>query len=334
MLPVRSSPAPCRPSHADPDLHVVLVGDQAQIEPLSCRCRRRPRSPGDFPLHQAIGMEESPGGGPAQEARQLHQPLLAAAGRAQGRRHRQRRQHRGHGRRRAAARLFLKNVNRPGIAAVMPTLQGPVRADRRRRQRQPQAASTCSSTASWAASSPSTSSRSDKPTIGLMNIGSEEQKGHDLAKDTHDALQRQLISRTVHRQRRGPGHQQGRLRRHRHRRLRRQRGAEGVRGRVRVLHEDGRQGAARRPERRDATRPSRPCRTWSSATIITSTAARRCWASTASASSATAAPATGPSRTPWPWRPTTPASGSTSCIVQELEASLPVDERRGMIPPV
>src|SRR2546425_5595932 len=25
----------------------------------------------------------------------------------------------------------------------------------------------------------------DKPTIGLMNIGSEEQKGHDLAKETH-----------------------------------------------------------------------------------------------------------------------------------------------------
>src|SRR5262249_40599509 len=43
-----------------------------------------------------------------------------------------------------------------------------------------------------------------------------------------------------------------------------------------------------------------------------STAARRFWASTASASSATAVPATGPSRTPWPSPPSTPPPSSMS----------------------
>ena len=39
---------------------------------------------------------------------------------------------------------FLKDVRRPGIAAVMPTLQGPVRPARRRRQRQSQAGASVS----------------------------------------------------------------------------------------------------------------------------------------------------------------------------------------------
>src|SRR5438046_2060627 len=40
--------------------------------------------------------------------------------------------------------------------------------------------------------------RRDRPTIGLMNVGSEEQKGHDLAKETHalfnsSALREQFV---------------------------------------------------------------------------------------------------------------------------------------------
>ena len=75
---------------ADPDLGVVLVGDQARIEPLV---------PADAPgrdrieffhCSQAIGMEESPVVG-LQETRQLDQSLLAAAGATEGGRHCQRR---------------------------------------------------------------------------------------------------------------------------------------------------------------------------------------------------------------------------------------------------
>ena len=49
-----------------------------------------------------------------------------------------------------------------------------------------------------------------------------------------------------------------------------------------------------------------------SAWIIPNTAARRCWACAASASSATAAPTPTPSRTPFAWRPNSPAARSTS----------------------
>jgi glycerol-3-phosphate acyltransferase PlsX len=81
-------------------------------------------------------------------------------------------------------RRFLKNVRRPGIAAVMPTLKG-----------------RCVILDVGANVSPKAEHlfqygvmgeifakhilQQDRPTIGLMNVGSEEAKGHDLAKDTH-----------------------------------------------------------------------------------------------------------------------------------------------------
>jgi glycerol-3-phosphate acyltransferase PlsX len=81
-------------------------------------------------------------------------------------------------------RRFLKNVRRPGIAAVMPTLRGP-----------------CVILDVGANVSPKPEHlfqygvmgsifarhilQREQPTIGLMNVGSEEQKGHDLAKETH-----------------------------------------------------------------------------------------------------------------------------------------------------
>ena len=81
-------------------------------------------------------------------------------------------------------RRFLKNVRRPGIAAVMPTLRGP-----------------CVLIDVGANVSPKPNHlfqygvmgsifirhvmQRGKPTIGLMNVGAEEQKGHDLAKETH-----------------------------------------------------------------------------------------------------------------------------------------------------
>src|SRR5262249_22359544 len=94
-------------------------------------------------------------------------------------------------------RRFLQNVKRPGIAAVMPTLRGP-----------------CVLIDVGANVSPKPMHlfhygimgsifakhvlKKDKPTIGLMNVGSEEQKGHDLAKETqalfkHSHLREQFI---------------------------------------------------------------------------------------------------------------------------------------------
>jgi glycerol-3-phosphate acyltransferase PlsX len=78
----------------------------------------------------------------------------------------------------------LQNVRRPGIAAIMPTLKGP-----------------CVLIDVGANVSPKPEHlfqygvmgsifarqilQRPQPAIGLMNVGSEEQKGHDLAKETH-----------------------------------------------------------------------------------------------------------------------------------------------------
>jgi glycerol-3-phosphate acyltransferase PlsX len=169
---------------ADPDLHVVLVGDQAQIEPLLASV-----SVGRDRLEichsaQVIAMEESPVEAlrkkPDNSISRCWQLLaekkveaIVSAGNtgamvAGGFR----------------LRLFLKNVRRPGIAAVMPTLKGP-----------------CVLLDVGANVSPKPEHlfqygvmgaifakhilQKPQPTIGLINVGSEEAKGHDLAKETH-----------------------------------------------------------------------------------------------------------------------------------------------------
>jgi glycerol-3-phosphate acyltransferase PlsX len=81
-------------------------------------------------------------------------------------------------------RRFLKGVRRPGIAALMPTMRGP-----------------CVLLDVGANVSPKPEHlfqygvmgsifarhilKRDNPKIGLMNVGAEEQKGHDLARETH-----------------------------------------------------------------------------------------------------------------------------------------------------
>jgi phosphate acyltransferase len=169
---------------ANADLRVVLVGDRAKVEP------HLPTSaPGHdrieiFHCSQAIGMDESP------VVALRHKPdssitrcwqLLAerkvdavvSAGNtgamvAGGFR----------------LRLFLKGVRRPGIAALMPNAKG-----------------MCVLLDVGANVSPKPEHlyqygvmgsilakhilKRDEPTIGLLNVGSEEKKGHDLAKETH-----------------------------------------------------------------------------------------------------------------------------------------------------
>jgi phosphate acyltransferase len=169
---------------ADTDMRVILVGDRAQVEPCLAREGRIPDRLEIFHCTQAITMEETPvlalRKKPDNSISRCWQLLaerkveaIVSAGNtgamvAGGLR----------------LRRFLKNVRRPGIAAVMPTLRGP-----------------CVLLDVGANVNPKPTHlfqygvmgsifarhmlKRDRPTIGLMNIGSEEQKGHDLAKETH-----------------------------------------------------------------------------------------------------------------------------------------------------
>src|SRR5947209_18335818 len=108
---------------ADPELHVVLVGDQAQVEPLLAGVDRSRLEL--FHCTQVVGMEESPVFAlrkkPDNSISRCWQLLaqrkvegIVSAGNtgamvAGG----------------LFLRRFLKNVKRPGIATVMPTLKGP-----------------------------------------------------------------------------------------------------------------------------------------------------------------------------------------------------------------
>src|SRR5260370_18350675 len=169
---------------ADPNLNVVLVGDQAQVEPLVAKEAGDRSRIEFFHCTQVIGMEESPVVGlrkkPDNSISRCWQ-LLA--------------QNKVEGLVRAGntgamvagglfLKRFLKNVRRPGIGAILPTLRGH-----------------CVMLDVGANVSPKPEHlfqygvmgsifarhilQAPKPKIGLMNVGSEEAKGHDLAKDTH-----------------------------------------------------------------------------------------------------------------------------------------------------
>jgi glycerol-3-phosphate acyltransferase PlsX len=169
---------------ADPGLQVILVGDCAQIEPCLPPEALSSGRLEIFHCTQAITMEETPvlalRKKPDNSISRCWQLLaerkveaIVSAGNtgamvAGGLR----------------LRRFLKNVRRPGIAAVMPSLRGP-----------------CVLLDVGANVNPKPSHlfqygimgsifarhilQRERPTIGLMNIGAEEQKGHDLAKETH-----------------------------------------------------------------------------------------------------------------------------------------------------
>jgi glycerol-3-phosphate acyltransferase PlsX len=175
-----------RAAQADPELRVILVGDQAQVEPLLAGAAAVPAVRDRLELFhctQVVTMEESPVVAlrkkPDNSISRCWQLLaerkveaIVSAGNtgamvAGGFR----------------LRLFLKGVRRPGIAMVMPTLQG---------------GSVLLDVGANVSPKPehlfqygvmgSIFARHilqrDKPKIGLLNIGSEEEKGHELAKDT------------------------------------------------------------------------------------------------------------------------------------------------------
>lgn len=169
---------------AEPGLQVLLVGDRAQVEPCLPPEALASGRLEIFHCTQVITMEEAPVVAlrkkPDNSISRCWQLLaerkveaIVSAGNtgamvAGGLR----------------LRRFLKNVRRPGIAAVMPSLRGP-----------------CVLLDVGANVNPKPTHlfqygimgsifarhilQRERPTIGLMNIGSEEQKGHDLAKETH-----------------------------------------------------------------------------------------------------------------------------------------------------
>ena len=167
---------------SDPNIHVTLVGDQAQIDGCLAGVSRDRLD--IYHCTQVITMEETPvlalRKKPDNSISRCWQLLaehkvdaIVSAGNtgamvAGGLR----------------LRLFLKNVRRPGIAAVMPTLRGPCVLLDVGANVNPKPEHLFQYGIMGSIFAKHILQR-EQPTIGLMNVGAEEQKGHDLAKDTH-----------------------------------------------------------------------------------------------------------------------------------------------------
>ena len=168
---------------ADAELRVVLVGDQARVEPLLPAGADRGRLE-LFHCSQVVGMDESPVVGlrkkPDNSISRCWQ--LLAQGKVDGI------VSAGNTGAMVAGGLFRKrflpNVRRPGIAAIMPTVRGlcvmlDVGANiNPKPEHLYQYGVMGSIFAKHLLQRP-------RPAIGLLNVGAEEQKGHDLAKETH-----------------------------------------------------------------------------------------------------------------------------------------------------
>jgi phosphate acyltransferase len=169
---------------ANPDLRVTLVGDRAQVEPhLAGDAAVRGRI--DI-LHctQTIGMEESP----VVALRQKPDNSISRCWQLLAEKKVEAVVSAGNTGAMVAGgfrlRLFLKGVRRPGIAAVMPTFKGAsvvldVGANVNPKPEHLYQYGVMGSIFAKLILNCAT------PTIGLLNVGSEEQKGHDLAKETH-----------------------------------------------------------------------------------------------------------------------------------------------------
>jgi glycerol-3-phosphate acyltransferase PlsX len=191
----------------DPDLRVTLVGDRAQIEACLAKSGAASDRLDIFHCTQTIAMDEAPvlalRKKPDNSIGRCWQLLaehkvdaIVSAGNtgamvAGGLR----------------LRLFLKNVRRPGIATIMPTLRGPVVMLDVGANVSPKPEHLFQYGVMGEIFAKHILQR-ERPTIGLMNVGEEQSKGHDLAKDTHalfnsSALKDQFIGniegRDIHR---------------------------------------------------------------------------------------------------------------------------------------
>lgn len=169
---------------ADADAHVVLVGDQAQIQGCLSGVAETLRSRLEvFHASQVVTMEDSPVTALRKKpdssivrcwqlmAEKKVEAIVSAGNTgavvAGGMR----------------LRRFLPHVDRPGIAAIMPTLRGPCVMLDVGANVYPKPAHLFQYGVMGSIFAKHILKK-EQPTIGLMNIGSEDQKGHDLAKET------------------------------------------------------------------------------------------------------------------------------------------------------
>jgi glycerol-3-phosphate acyltransferase PlsX len=173
---------------SDNGLRIILVGDQSAVQ--EALNQAGPLSPKEaerldiFHCSQVISMEDSPVAGlrqkPDSSIVRLWQLLaerkveaIVSAGNtgamvAGGLR----------------LRRFLPHVSRPGIAATMPTMKGPCVLLDVGANVSPRPLHLYQYGVMGAIYAKHVLKK-DRPTIGLMNVGTEEAKGHELAKETH-----------------------------------------------------------------------------------------------------------------------------------------------------
>src|SRR4051812_38462940 len=180
---------------ADPEVTVVLVGDRARVEPLLPHDGTRDRI--EF-CHAAdvIGMSESPvealKAKPDNSIARCWQLMvgkkvdaIVGAGNtgamvAGG----------------LLSRRFLRGVRRPGIAAIMPTARGPSAIIDVGANVHPRATHLYQYGVMGAIYAKHIFGK-ENPTVGLMNVGEEEGKGHDLAVEAYALLKAGLKDRFV-----------------------------------------------------------------------------------------------------------------------------------------
>lgn len=169
----------------DPEMHVVLVGDTAQIEPLLAPAGDVRSRLEILHASQVITMDDSaalafrkkPDNSISRCWQLLQQKKVDAIVGA------------GHTGAMVAGgfmtRLFLKGVKRPGIATLMPTAQGLTVILDVGANVHPKPEHLYQYGVMGSIYAKHILQR-DKPKIGLLNIGSEEDKGNELAKETQD----------------------------------------------------------------------------------------------------------------------------------------------------
>jgi phosphate acyltransferase len=180
---------------ADPGVTVVLVGDRARIEPLLPADSLRDRVE---VCHAAdvVGMNESPvealKAKPDNSITRCWQLMVGkkvegfvSAGNtgavvAGG----------------LFSRRFLKGVRRPGICTVMPTAKGPCAIIDVGANVHPRATHLYQYGVMGAIFAKHILGK-ESPTVGLMNVGEEEGKGHDLAVEAYSLLKAGLKERFV-----------------------------------------------------------------------------------------------------------------------------------------
>src|SRR5438067_1720865 len=181
---------------ARPELHVVLVGDRARIEPLLDEASAGRDRLEVFHCTQTVGMDESPVEGlrrkPDNSITRCWQLLaerkveaLVSAGNtgavvAGGLR----------------LKRFLSGVRRPGIATVMPTQRGPCVLLDVGANVAPKPQDLFQYGLMGAVYAKHVLGK-ERPTVGLMNVGEEEGKGHDLAREAFGLLSAALKERFV-----------------------------------------------------------------------------------------------------------------------------------------